>query len=221
MISGRVCAYPAPPARAFASLKRDDLAPRLALVCYIVKKQNRVPGGDRPWALCTPPTIRTGSQGRAQACLRLRAGRATATAGCCLFRGSGLAKLSHPNVVTVYDVGAFHDHVFIAPCSFVDGIRWCQLGARPGPPVDRVVNSSSSGRDWRRARQDLVHRDFKPENVMSSDEPHVRVIDFGFGLAAVRPLPTSVGDDGERASRDGDGDAHARRHCSGGRGPPW
>jgi tetratricopeptide (TPR) repeat protein/tRNA A-37 threonylcarbamoyl transferase component Bud32 len=91
-----------------------------------------------------------------------------------------IAKLSHPNVVTVYDVGAFQNDVFIA-MQFVDGNTigyWMHAEPRTWTEILRVF--SEAGRGLAAAHEkDLVHRDFKPENVMISVDGSVRVMDFG------------------------------------------
>ena len=91
-----------------------------------------------------------------------------------------IAKLSHHNVVTIYDVGTFKDDVFIA-MQFVDGSTlgyWMHAERRSWSDVLRVF--ADAGRGLAAAHEkNLVHRDFKPENVMVSPDGHVRVMDFG------------------------------------------
>jgi len=91
-----------------------------------------------------------------------------------------IAKLSHPNVVTVYDVGAFENDVFIA-MQFVDGHTvgyWMHAAPRAWPEVLKVFADAGRGLAAAHAK-DLIHRDFKPENVMISPDGNVRVMDFG------------------------------------------
>ena len=96
-----------------------------------------------------------------------------------------IAKLSHANVVTVYDVGTFEDNVFIA-MQFVDGhtLRyWVHAQTRAWSEVVKLF--ADAGRGLAAAHEkDLVHRDFKPDNVMVGDG-HVRVMDFGLARAAL------------------------------------
>jgi serine/threonine protein kinase/tetratricopeptide (TPR) repeat protein len=91
-----------------------------------------------------------------------------------------IAKLSHPNVVVVYDVGAHEDKVFVA-MEFVDGHTlwyWSHAAPRAWPDVLKIF--ADAGRGLAAAHdKGLVHRDFKPENVMISADGQVRVMDFG------------------------------------------
>ncbi len=96
-----------------------------------------------------------------------------------------IARLSHPNVVTVHEVGHADGGVFIA-MELIDGVtlrRWC----REHSPSRRQLLGVfvEAGRGLLAAHDSgLVHRDFKPENVMVDLDDHghpsrVRVLDFG------------------------------------------
>ena len=91
-----------------------------------------------------------------------------------------IARVSHPNVVVVYDVGTFGDRVFIA-MELVAGhtLRyWMHERARTWPEVLEVF--AAAGRGLVAAHEkELVHRDFKPDNVMIAPDGQVRVMDFG------------------------------------------
>ncbi|MEX1363642.1 MAG: serine/threonine-protein kinase, partial [Nannocystaceae bacterium] len=97
-----------------------------------------------------------------------------------------LAQLDHPNVVTVHDVGDFEGQLFIV-MELVDGQtlrEW--LRADPRRPWPEIVTSFiAAGRGLCAAHDaGLVHRDFKPDNVMIGDDGRVRVMDFGLVRAA-------------------------------------
>jgi eukaryotic-like serine/threonine-protein kinase len=104
-----------------------------------------------------------------------------------------IARVSHPNVVVVYDVGTFRNRVFIA-MELVAGhtLRyWMHERARTWPEVLEVFAAAGRGLGAAHERE-LVHRDFKPDNVMIAADGQVRVMDFGLvQLAAERTVPAS------------------------------
>ena len=91
-----------------------------------------------------------------------------------------MARLSHPNVVVVYDVGTFGDAVFIA-MEFVEGNTSATGCRRPNADLARGARGLlAAGRGLAAAHAaGLVHRDFKPDNVMVTKSGQVRVMDFG------------------------------------------
>jgi WD40 repeat protein len=105
-----------------------------------------------------------------------------------------LARLSHPNVVQVYEVGEYQGQVYLA-MEFVPGqtLRAWQAQA-PRAWRDLVGMYLQAGRGLAAAHaRGLVHRDFKPENVLvGDDDQRPRVLDFG--LARVPGLPQEPGD---------------------------
>ncbi len=110
-----------------------------------------------------------------------------------LREAQAMAQLAHPNVVTVHDVGTLGDRVWIA-MEFVEGVtlgEW--LGDRPRPWPEVLAVFMRAGEGLQRAHAaGLVHRDFKPDNVMISPDGRVRVMDFGLARtdrAPTRELP--------------------------------
>ncbi len=89
-----------------------------------------------------------------------------------------MARLSHPNVVTVYDVGTTGDTVYVAMERIVGPTLADWLAERPRPTDEIIEVFLQAGRGLAAAHDaGLVHRDFKPSNVMLGDR--ARVVDFG------------------------------------------
>ncbi|HVR61702.1 MAG TPA: serine/threonine-protein kinase [Polyangia bacterium] len=91
-----------------------------------------------------------------------------------------IAKLSHPNVIVVYDVGTFAGRVFIA-MEFVDGHTvsyWMHAEPRSWADTLKVFIAAGHGLAAAHEKQ-MIHRDFKPDNVMVRNDGQVRVMDFG------------------------------------------
>ncbi|HVT07994.1 MAG TPA: serine/threonine-protein kinase [Polyangia bacterium] len=108
-----------------------------------------------------------------------------------LREAQAIAKLQHPNVVVVYDVGTHGDNVFIA-MEFVEGRTvngWLQSARRTRREILDVYLAAGRGLAAAHAAG-LVHRDFKPDNVMVTNDGQVRVMDFG--------LARHVGDESEQ-----------------------
>lgn len=110
-----------------------------------------------------------------------------------LFReAQAMARLSHPNVITVYDVSTAYGQVFVA-MEFVDGYTlrdWLDEKRRTTAEIAEMF--LLAGRGLAAAHlSGMVHRDFKPENVLVSRDGQVRVSDFGLARK-VQSLKDSV-----------------------------
>ncbi|MBA3547636.1 MAG: serine/threonine protein kinase, partial [Nannocystis sp.] len=96
-----------------------------------------------------------------------------------------LARLSHPNVVAVHDVGTYAERVFLA-MEFVDGKTlgaWLKEQPQPWEQVVAVMRKAGEGLAAAHVAG-LVHRDFKPDNVLIARDGRVRVLDFGLARSA-------------------------------------
>lgn len=135
--------------------------------------------------------------GREVALKRVRPDRAAAgddggASRALLREAQALARLSHPNVVTVFEAGAIDDEVFIA-MQWVKGVTLREWIAEARPPWRRALATIvHAGRGLAAAHEaGLVHRDFKPDNVIVRDDGGVVVVDFGLAQALREPLTTS------------------------------
>jgi len=110
-----------------------------------------------------------------------------------------IARLTHPNVVVVHDAGTISDRVFIA-MEFIEGqTLGAWLGDKPHawPEIRAVFLAAGRGLAAAHAAG-IVHRDFKPHNVMVATDGAVRVTDFGLASDVAR------GDDPSAAAPDRD-----------------
>jgi serine/threonine protein kinase len=104
--------------------------------------------------------------------------------------GQALARISHPNVISVYEVGRETDGLIYIAMERIAGTTLAAWLETPRAPHEIIQVFAAAGRGLSAAHAaGLVHRDFKPENVMVGDDGRVCVLDFGLA----------------RTSRDGDG----------------
>jgi serine/threonine protein kinase len=96
-----------------------------------------------------------------------------------------LARVSHPNVLTVHDVGTWEDEVYLA-LEHVEGETLADwLGRAVRTPAEIRGVFLQAGRGLQAIHKaGLVHRDFKPENVLIGRDGRVRVADLGLAVTA-------------------------------------
>ncbi|MCB9568017.1 MAG: serine/threonine protein kinase [Myxococcales bacterium] len=114
-----------------------------------------------------------------------------------LREAQAMARVSHPNVVAVFDVGVLDEQVYIA-MELVEGESlgaWLERARRPWRSIVELLIAAGEGLA---AAHDagLIHRDFKPDNVLVDPRGRVRVADFG--LARASAGPALAGDDEAR-----------------------
>lgn len=106
-----------------------------------------------------------------------------------------LAKLTHPNVVAVYDVGD-HDGATFVTMALVDGenLRTWLAGERTTAQIVDAILQAARGVEAAH-RAGIVHRDIKPDNIFVAKSGAVLVGDFGLayagGESAVPAAPTT------------------------------
>lgn len=91
-----------------------------------------------------------------------------------------LARLSHPNIVTVHDVDVFEGKLYIA-MEFVDGVPlddWLDKHTRGWSAIVAAFVEAARGLAAAHAAG-ITHRDFKPGNVVVGTDERIRVLDFG------------------------------------------
>ncbi|OFZ66716.1 MAG: serine/threonine protein kinase [Betaproteobacteria bacterium RBG_16_56_24] len=104
-------------------------------------------------------------------------------------------RLSHPNIVTIYDVGKSGDVAYIA-MEFLQGQELRDIMNKGGLlPVDQVLDIAAQvAQGLAYAHEhDIVHRDVKPSNIMVSSDGHVKITDFGIARMASSAVRTQTG----------------------------
>ncbi len=104
-----------------------------------------------------------------------------------------LARLAHPNAVQVYEVGLHDGHVFMA-MELIEG-RTLRAWLEETKPSRREVIEAlvAAGHGLAAAhRAGLVHRDFKPDNVLMGFDGRIKVVDFGMARSAREPRPAGA-----------------------------
>jgi tetratricopeptide (TPR) repeat protein/predicted Ser/Thr protein kinase len=120
-----------------------------------------------------------------------------------LREAQAMARVAHPNVVTVHEVGTADDQVYVA-MEFIRGVTLQVWQSGPGRGWREIVEAYiQAGRGLAAAHAaGLIHRDVKASNMMIGDDGRVRVLDFGLVRALEGAL--SDGSDGS-GGPDGSG----------------
>ncbi|MFN0253697.1 MAG: protein kinase domain-containing protein [Kofleriaceae bacterium] len=105
-----------------------------------------------------------------------------------------MARLAHPNVVTVFEVGDHEGRTFVA-MEYVAGTTmraWLSAERRTTHEILDTLLAAGEGLVAAHEAK-LVHRDFKPENVLIGSDGRVRVSDFGLARETGREVPGATG----------------------------
>jgi serine/threonine-protein kinase len=102
------------------------------------------------------------------------------------------ARLSHPNVVSVYDAGEAEDGRPYIVMEYVPGTTLAEVGRLPAGEAVALVLQACDGLAHAHDAG-LVHRDVKPQNLLLRDDGVLKVADFGIARAAETTALTQVG----------------------------
>ncbi|QRN94007.1 protein kinase [Archangium violaceum] len=117
------------------------------------------------------------------------------------------ARLNHPNIVQIFNLGAQDDSFFIA-MEYIHGEDLRRVWKRaersgqliPVPLVCRIIIEACAGLDYAHKKTDannkplgIVHRDISPQNILVTFEGRVKVVDFGIAKAADQATVTRSG----------------------------
>ena len=118
-----------------------------------------------------------------------------------------VAKLSHPNIVQIYDLGKSADSYFIA-MEYIPGRNLASIAKKARqkgeafPPlyIARAMAQACEALHYAHTRQDvdgrsmgIVHRDVSPQNIILSFSGAVKLVDFGIAKAATKIAHTRAG----------------------------
>ena len=95
-----------------------------------------------------------------------------------------IGRLSHPNIVTVYDVGRDHGTIYIA-MEYLQGQPFNEVIRSGKLSVEKIIDialqvANALGYAHKKG---IVHRDIKPSNIILTDEGNVKLTDFGIARA--------------------------------------
>jgi serine/threonine protein kinase len=104
-----------------------------------------------------------------------------------LLEARAAGKLSHPNIIQVFDVGKYQGLYYFS-MEYIDGVTVDDLIRHEGPiGLDKVIDITLQVCEalGYLSQQGIVHRDIKPANIMVMKDGTVKLADFGFIQQAV------------------------------------
>src|SRR5436190_6345516 len=104
-----------------------------------------------------------------------------------------LAGLNHPNILTVYEIGA-DDSVQCIASELIVGETLRERLARGSVELDEALEIAIqvAGAVAAAHKAGIVHRDIKPENIMLRPDGYVKVLDFGIAKLAEQEVPVTM-----------------------------
>jgi tetratricopeptide (TPR) repeat protein/tRNA A-37 threonylcarbamoyl transferase component Bud32 len=114
-----------------------------------------------------------------------------------MLEAQAVAKLNHPNIVTIHDIGKEDEKQFFV-LEFVDGMSLRELmGTYPEGKCDiqtvlRIGIDVSNALQYAHS-QSVFHRDVKPENILITQEGTAKLMDFGLAKILGQPSITQEG----------------------------
>ncbi len=104
------------------------------------------------------------------------------------------AKLHHPNIISIYDVGQTGDLNYIVMELLEGTVLSSLIRQGPVPParVSKIIEQVASALDYAH-QQGFIHRDIKPSNIMVGRNDHVTLMDFGIAKALTGARLTQTG----------------------------
>ena len=118
-----------------------------------------------------------------------------------LREAQALARVSHPAVCQIYEVGEHDGEVFLA-MELVPGTSmrdWLEEGARAPERIVSLFIEAARGLSAAHEKG-VVHRDVKPDNIIVGEDGHAHVVDFGLAIGVDTEVPSpgkvALADDG-------------------------
>jgi Tol biopolymer transport system component/predicted Ser/Thr protein kinase len=103
--------------------------------------------------------------------------------------------LDHPNILTIHDIGETEDGQLFIVMAYYEGRTLRELLGDGRLDVARAVNlvSQVAAGLGKAHSQGIVHRDIKPDNIIVTDDDHVKILDFGLAKLIDRTRVTEAG----------------------------